>query len=167
MSRRRRSDVESSLSDSVKPMSDRNRFDLRAILAASLIGWGVGCNSAVHVGSELGTLETELFARSRTLWPVVDGVANVSVCWGQPQFQTTYPVAALRPNLEALLPERQRWIREIVEAQWNGRTPLRFTGWEDCSAGPADIELTPIDTGVTSSCAGGNLGQPCVDALGR
>ena len=148
-------------------MNGRNRSSLRTILAASLIGGSVGCDSAGHVSSGLVTLEAELLARSRALWPVVDGVAQVSVCWGQPQFQTTYPVASLRPDLEALLPERKRWVREVVEEQWNSRTPLRFTGWDDCSAGSAEIELTPIDTGVTSSCANGNLGQSCVDALGR
>jgi hypothetical protein len=148
-------------------MNERKRSGLGATLPAALIGWCFGCNPAANVSSEIGALETGLFARSRALWPVVDGVANVSVCWGQSSFQTTYPVATLRPDLEALLPERQRWVREVVEEQWNGRTPLRFSGWDDCSAGPADIELTPIDTGVTSSCAAGNLGQPCVDALGR
>jgi hypothetical protein len=143
-----------------------SRASLRAIVAGSLVGC-VGCDSAVHVSPDMGRLDTELFARSRVLWPIVDGVAEVSVCWGQPRFETTYPVASLRPDLEALLPERKRWIRDIVEEQWNGRTPLRFSGWDDCSAGAADVELTPIDTGVTSSCADGSLGQPCVDALGH
>jgi hypothetical protein len=148
-------------------VNTRQNTIVRAILAGALIGWSVGCNPAADAPSDLGTRETELFARSRALWPVVAGVASVSVCWGPPQFQTTYPVAALRPDLDALLPERKRWIREVVEEQWNGRTPLRFTGWDDCSAGSTDVELTPIDSGVTSPCSGGNLGQPCVDALGR
>lgn len=146
-------------------MKDSHRSPLSAVFA--LIGWSIGCGPAAPGDSELGALEAGLFARSRALWPVVDEVVPVRVCWAPPQLRTTYPVAALRPDLEALLPERQRWVREVVEEQWNGRTPLRFTGWEDCAAGPADVELTPIDTGVTSPCASGNLGQPCVGALGR
>jgi hypothetical protein len=148
-------------------MKEANRYRLPAIIAGLLGVWGCGSSGTEGVVSGTGTLETPLFARSRVLWPVVDGVATVSVCWAESQFETTYPVAALRPDLEARLPERKQWIREIIEEQWNGRTALRFTGWHDCSANSADVELTPIDTGVTASCADGNLGRPCVTALGR
>lgn len=147
-------------------MHHLERCSLRAILTGSLVTWSLGCGSTQPASSELATREAGLLARSGALWPVVDGVARVSVCWRPAQLQTTYPVASLRPDLQALLPERKRWVQESVEEQWNARTALKFTGWHDCSAAPADVELTPIDSGVTSSCAGDNLGQSCVEALG-
>ncbi|HEY0713963.1 MAG TPA: M12 family metallopeptidase [Polyangia bacterium] len=160
----------------------RDHAACRTTLPALVIALGgvVGCggieDDALSVTAPVVEATTEasaaestphaLFARSHVLWPVKNGVATVKVCWlpfarGDQHF----PVAAHAPDMDAVLPERKAWVREIVEAMWNGLTPLRFVGWEDCDGSPVDVMLRPMSSYVPDTGCG-RTGQSCVGALG-
>lgn len=95
---------------------------------------------------------------------VEDGRATVRVCWGETRTGTAYPIGELAPDLDAAIARARAWAREIVEAEWNSRTPIEFTGWDDCAGAPADVELVLIDSSQAPSC--GDAGTSCVEALG-
>ncbi|HEY0706507.1 MAG TPA: M12 family metallopeptidase [Polyangia bacterium] len=107
-----------------------------------------------------------LFARSSVLWPVKNGVATIRVCWlPVERGEQRFPVAALAPDVDAVLSERKAWVREIVEQMWNGLTPLRFVGWDDCDGSPVDVTLQPMSSYVSDTGCG-RMGQSCVGGLG-
>jgi hypothetical protein len=106
-----------------------------------------------------------LLAKSDVLWPVQNEVASVRVCWAPSKLNSTYPVAALAPNVDARLAELKQWVFDVVEAEWNAKTPLKFTGFQDCEPNETAVELTPIDSATTASC--GAQGQPCAVTLGK
>jgi hypothetical protein len=110
-----------------------------------------------------------LYAQDDTLWSLKDGKAVVRVCWLPLDLAAGYfPDPPFAPNIGAALAEKKQWAREIVEKEWNGRTMMKFVGWKDCDAetGPTDIQLQPIVSRTTPSCATLH-GNSCVDALGK
>lgn len=124
----------------------------------------IGCFDA-STSAGLDAEQGALLAKSDVLWPMAGGTATVRVCWTEPRLSSAYPVASLAPDIGARLVVLKQWTREIVEAEWNAKTPLEFTGWEDCTGRADTLELTPIDSATTPTCAA--QGQPCVTTLGR
>jgi MYXO-CTERM domain-containing protein len=106
-----------------------------------------------------------LYPRSTVLWPVVDGKATIRVCWLPAEIgEDKFPVAKFAPKLAEVLPIRKQWTREIVEAEWNARTPLNFVGWQDCDGSYSDFALRPISSAYRPKCA--SAGQSCAEAFG-
>jgi hypothetical protein len=123
-----------------------------------------GCFDASQT-ENLDARQGELFAKSDVLWPMANNAATVPVCWTKPRLSSVYPLAALAPDVQARLVVLKKWVREIVEAEWNAKTPLEFTGWADCTGSGDAVELTPIDSATTADCGG--QGQPCAVTLGK
>jgi hypothetical protein len=113
----------------------------------------------------LGSRSSPLFARSPVLWPVQDDEAVVRVCWAEPRVGSAYAIDEFAPDLDEAMPRAREWAREIVEQQWNGRTPLEFVGWHDCADGPADVQIVLTDSSNLPTCAD-TRGVSCVEALG-
>ena len=134
----------------------------------------LACSATLDEPSEdvtTGSSTTQsLLAYSDTLWPMADGVATVTVCWlpldtgGQ-----GYPVKDLAPDLVAVTAEREQSIQKAAEREWNGKTVMRYVGWQQCGASPADVQLRPIASAATTTCFGGGpatKGASCVQDFG-
>ncbi|MCX6131760.1 MAG: M12 family metallopeptidase [Proteobacteria bacterium] len=106
-----------------------------------------------------------LFAKSSSLWPKENGQVIIRVCWQSFTGGRSYPVSNLAPDLAKVLPERKKWVQEIIESQWNRSTGVNFTGWQECGTAPADFSIVPIDSTIKAPNSS-IPGQPYVDALG-
>lgn len=76
------------------------------------------------------------------------GPATISVCWlpfdmGVNRFARE----DLAPDLDTVVAEAKGLIRSNVEQEWNGRTVVKFVGWQECADGEADVHLVPISSG--------------------
>jgi hypothetical protein len=124
-------------------------------------------DSEEPVGAEGQTL----LASSRLLWPMVDGKATIRVCFLPLDIGSlVFPLPQFAPDLAAALPTRKQWIREVVEAEWNAKTPVQFVGWEDCGAQDADVRIQLISSQTTVTCGITNpfvsTGGSCVEDIG-
>lgn len=137
---------------------------LRTFATTSLWLLVSACSGSTEGGSAKESGDA-LLAKSDVLWPVQNDVASVRVCWAPSKLNSSYPVAALAPNVAARLVELKQWVFDVVETEWNAKTPLKFTGFQDCVPNEAAVELTPIDSATTASC--GAQGQPCAVTLGK
>ncbi|CAN5734477.1 hypothetical protein BH11MYX4_BH11MYX4_69240 [soil metagenome] len=122
---------------------------------------------AVDDAEPTARTESALLGGSKLLWPMQDGKATVRVCWLPVDLGgETLPGGTFAANLATVLPERKQWVREGVEREWNARTVVQFVGWQDCSAGEADVQIQPISTLAFTYCpTKGNAGF-CVEELG-
>ena len=76
------------------------------------------------------------------------GAATISVCWlpfdmGVNRFARE----DLAPDLDTVVAKAKGLIRSNVEQEWNGRTVVKFVGWQECADGEADVHLVPISSG--------------------
>ena len=100
------------------------------------------------------------------LWPMTAGLVEIPVCWATPLVDPKrYPNEAWSRSVVPLA-EKQGWVREIAEAQFGARTPIRFVGWGSCDTVDASkfVQIVPIDSMQTACSKDG--GRSCVDALG-
>ncbi len=136
------------------------------LVLSSLLGLSAlaACTPQASV-EERASTHNDLNASNAVLWPVEDGVATIPVCWMPAKVDPNrYPVKAFGPS-DDFIEERKEWVREVVETEWNARTPLAFTGWKNCGADRARfVQLVPIDSMTTPPC--GAAGQACAEALG-
>jgi hypothetical protein len=139
---------------------------MRGSIALASLGLAVvmGCEAPVAEEPE-GSTGNSLNAVSSGLWPTEGGIATIHVCWAPPQIDVRrYPRPELGPSADAL-EERKAWVREIVEAQWNAYTPVKFVGWKSCDGDQARrVQLVPIDSLTKTDC--GIDGQSCAEGLG-
>ena len=121
------------------------------------------CKTKTSAESKSANLN--LFTRSNSLWPKVSGKVTINVCWMPYESTRTYPVVALAPDISASLALHKQWVKDIVESQWNGVAGLNFTGWQECGASRADLNVIPIDSNRTAPSSS-IAGQSYVDAIG-
>lgn len=141
-------------------------FALLAALAPMLVSVQSGCAADGDATAEApGRATAPLNAVSDSLWPMRGGTATIHVCWEPMQMGgETFPLPAYAPDVDAVVAIRKRWVREAAEKEWNGRTVMRFVGWEDC-AGPADVHLVPTSSAVMPACLD-KRGGYCAEEIG-
>lgn len=141
------------------------RFRLVAVLLALILHPACTPEGARRGGApKTKSTESGLFLQDDALWPVgKDGFATIRVCWKPLDLgDETLPDNA--PDLDATMATRREWVEEVVEQEWNARTPIHFVGWKDCDGSQVDLQIQPIGSGFTPvDC---QAGQPCVDQLG-
>jgi len=150
---------------------NRTAFAKRAVFRPLLTcgGCAVALLALGACGADAPTPPTEqaqdpLYGRPSDLWPQT----TISVCWLPLDLAgEVFVDTSVAPDLATVVPEREAWVRQIVEQQWNARTPLKFVGWDACSdATPTDIRVKPMSSqSQPRSCSG--KGQSCVDAIGK
>jgi hypothetical protein len=136
-------------------------------LGSLLLIAAVGCTADVEDAEETGETEDALNPKSTALWPVVNGVAKVPVCWlPAERSDAQFPVKAFGRPTEADLAVRKAWVKSIVESQWNARTRLEFVGWSTCGSDKANmVQLVPMDSSIKEGVY--KQGQPHTQTTGR
>ena len=103
--------------------------------------------SCTGKGVDSGQGKLGLLPIKKMLWSATkDTRSEIKVCWMPYQQSYNHPNVEYKPNHDALLQERKKWVREAVEAQWNQQIGISFVGWEDCRGDDKETRIYPMDS---------------------